>query len=207
MPFHADIPHFPCLLRSEYVYDGQEHHGEYLDVIVFAVDSVAGRAIGFDCMTSFGAQFARLPISAFCWKEAAPEQPLDHLELWNNFSYSVEAHEYEFLSELRCSVLLKDKEWYPGTYMFTLSWYGNAYSERAGDTGFKRAHIIKLDNGNFAAQPNNRIKWFEPSFVTEPFPEKPDFKTNSRIWNVEQGDKWVTENNDRFFYKVQERKS
>jgi len=38
----------------------------------------------------------------------------------------------------------------------------------------KCAHVIALDNGNFAAWPNNRIQWFDPAFIT-PFHEKPDF--------------------------------
>jgi len=32
---------------------------------------------------------------------------------------------------------------------------------------------------NFAAQPNNRVQWFCPAFVT-PFQEKPDYVTNTR---------------------------
>lgn len=202
MPFMADIPPFYCLLRAEYAYNLQSHHGEFIPCLVFAVDSVDGHAIGFDVMTDFGAQFARLPISALCWKEEAPHLPLDWLELWNNLSYEVEAHEYGALRQLRCDVWLKNGTWCPGTYMFTLSWMGSRPAEDAGDGGFKRAHIIRLDNGCFAAQPNNRIRWYEPSFITRPFPANPDFLTNEHIWNCEQGDKWVTEDSERFYYEV-----
>ena len=47
-----------------------------------------------------------------------------------------------------------------GQYMFTLDWYGHEDAEEAGDGGHKCAHVIALDDGNFAAQPNNRIQWF-----------------------------------------------
>ncbi len=202
MAFQADIPHFYCLMKAEYAYDLKSHQGEFFNVLVFGVDSIEGRAVGFEAVTDFGAMFARLPISAFVHKENAPDLSLDYLELWNNFSYSVEAHEFMALRTLRCSTILKDKQWYPGHYMFTLSWFGSPYAEDPGEGGFKRGHVLKLDNGCFAIQPNNRIKWFEPSFITKPFPEKPDFLTNSHIWNCEIGDKWATEDSNKYFYNV-----
>lgn len=161
-----------------------------------------GSAVGFDCMTDFGALFARMPISSLCHREDAPELPLGHLQLWNNFSYDVEAHCYGNLRGLRCSTILKDRKWYDATYQFTLNWKGNNYSDKPGDLGFKRGHFLKLDNGCFAIQPNNRIKWFEPSFITRPFPDKPDFEVNQLEWNCEQGERWVTSDSSDFFYDI-----
>lgn len=206
MSFHADIPHFYCKLRAEYLYDGKSHHGEFEDVLVFGVDSVAGTAVGFEAMTSFGGMFARLPVSALVHRTDAPNLALDYLELWNNFSYSVEAHEWAALKGLRCAVLAKDKVWLPGEYMFTLSWWGSNYAEHPGEGGFKRGQVIRLDNGCFAIQPNNRLRWFEPSFITKPFPTAPGFKTNSQIWNCERGDKWQTADSDDYFYGINQAK-
>jgi hypothetical protein len=55
--------------------------------------------------------------------------------------------------------------------------------------------IIALDNGNFAAQPNNRIQWFCPAFIT-PFTDKPDYLTNTGIWKVER----ETKTTQAYFY-------
>ena len=79
--------------------------------------------------------------------------------------------------------------------MFTLDWFGHEDAEEAGDGGHKCAHVIALDNGNFAAQPNNRIQWFCPAFVT-PFKDKPDYLTNTGVWKVER----ETETTAGFFY-------
>lgn len=204
MSFQADIPHFFCWMRAEYAYDMKSHVGEYFSVMVFGVDSVAGHAVGFDVVTDFGAMFARLPISALVHKKDAPELPLDWLELWNCFSYSVEAHESNALHHSRCAVLMKNKKWSYGEYMFTLSWFGNNWAEDPGEGGFKRGQVIKLDDGNYCIQPNNRIKWFDPSFITKKFPEKPDFLTNSHIWNCEGGN-WVTSDDEKFFYDIEQK--
>jgi hypothetical protein len=201
-----NIPHFHCLLRKEYLYNLQDHFGEFVPCSVFGVTSIPARAITFTCMVNNGAQVARLPISAFCWKETEP-QPLEILELWDCFSYDVTAIEYEYLRGLRASTFLKDKVWYDGEYMFTLDWYGSPSAEGNGEGGYKTAHIIKLDTGNFAAQPNNRICWYEPATIVKPYKEdvsKPDYKVNEQTWKCEGQSKWFTSDDDKYFYDIKE---
>ncbi len=204
MSFTADIPAFFAHMKSEYAYDLKSHKGKFMDVWVIGVDSVEGLAPGFTCLTSFGAMFDRLPISAFVHKKDAPDTPLSWLCMWDNFSYKIEAREWTNIRKLRVGVTMKGREVWPGEYMFTLSWWGNRLSEDPGEGGFKRGHVIKCDNGTFVIQPGNRLRWFEPSFITEPFPAKPDFLTNNHTWKCESGRKWATENSDAFFYDTQE---
>jgi hypothetical protein len=179
------IPRFYCLLRKEFLYNGQAHQGEFVKVCVFGVASIQGRAIGFHVLTENGATFWRLPIHALCHRADAPAMPLELLEVWDCFSYEVSAISFDRLAELRVRARLPDKQWYPGTYQFTLDWHGNADAEDAGDGGHKCAHVVALDNGNYAALPNNCLQWQCPCFIT-PFKEKPDYRTNTRTWKVER---------------------
>lgn len=203
--FTINIPQFYCYVRAEYLYNLESHKGETISCFVFGADSIFGRATCFDIFTDCGAMFARLPISALVHKREAPDIPLDYLQLWSNFSYTFEAHEYIGIRGIDCEVILKDKKWYPGSYMFTFSWFGSSFAEDAGEGGFKRGHMIKLDNGCYCIMPNNRIKFHEASFVTKPWPDNPDFKTNCHNWLVEDGKKWVTEDSDKYFYDVKEK--
>ncbi len=198
----ADIPHFYGLVRREYLYNLESHFNEFQPCWVFGIDSIEGRAVGWNILTDEGAMFSRLPICALCWKRTAPIIPLDRLEMWNCFSYNVEAHEFSALRELRCE-MKTEGEWWPGIYMFTLGWWGSQWAEQPSEGGFKYAHIIKLENGCYAAQPNNRLRWLEPSFITKEFPKKPDFITNDYIWNVENHT-WRTEDSNRYFYETQD---
>jgi hypothetical protein len=150
-------------------------------------------------MLNNGAQIARLPISAFAHKPCDPMK-LEVLQLWGCFSYEIAVSQVSFLKDLRCAVLLKDKQWYEGQYKRTFYWCGSSYAEDPGEGGFKTAHLVALDNGNFALQPNNRMRWWEPSFITKPFPEKPDYLTNTHVWLCESKTKWQTEDSDRMFY-------
>jgi len=212
MSFMVDLPEFYCLMRGEYAYNmDSKRVGTYIPVFVFGADTVEGRAVGFYCYSNVGAMFSRLPISAFVFnhsddngKPSHSNFPLDYLELWDCFSYEFEAKVWGALKGMRCDVILKDGKWYPGQYMFTFGWWGNRLAEDAGEGGFKLGHVIQLDHpfNQYAIQPNNRIRWYEPSFVTKPFPESPDFKTNDQNWKCESRSKWRTSDDDRYFYKI-----
>lgn len=183
---NISIPRFYCLLRKEFLYDGKLHHGEYVKVCVFGIASIHGRALGFHILTESGATFWRLPIHALCHLTGAPIMPLDHLQIWDCFSYDVTATCFDRLSEIRLRAYLEDKQWYEGRYLFTIDWYNSEDAEEAGEGGHKCAHLIALDNGNYAALPNNCLQWLDPAFVV-PYQQRPDFLINTRIWKVEQG--------------------
>lgn len=203
MELNVDVPIMYSNLRMEYLYNLKAHHGELIPCAVFGASSIQGRAIGFHCMLHNGAVIYRMPISAFVHKADAPIMSLEILELWDCLSSTMTCTEYSFLKGLRVDVILKNKQVEQGNYLFTLDWYGSSLSDNPGEGGHKCAHIIQLWNGCYAAQPNNRIRWYEPSFVTVPMLTRPDYETNNLVFSVEnKGDKWTTEDSPRMFYEV-----
>lgn len=199
--FSISIPIFKAYLRNEFLFNLEEQHGEFTPVQVFGLTSLPGRAVGFSVMTDGGAQIARIPVHALVHKEDTPNLPLDWLELWDCFSYQAQAVCYDYLHEMKCKVFLKDKQWYEGQYKFTIDWVGGDYAEEASE--YKCGHVIALDNGCFAIQPNNRIYWTgDPSFITRPLQEFPGYKVNTYNWKCENANKWVTEDSDKFFYQT-----
>lgn len=203
LQFSISIPLFKAYVRNEYLYNLEEQHGNVTPVVAFGCTSLSGRSVGFHIMTNGGAQIARIPVSGLVHKDNAPNLPLDWLQLWDCFSYQVQAVTYDYLSEMKCKVLLKDRNWYEGEYMFTLDWVGGDYAEEASE--YKCGHVIALDNGCFAIQPNNRIFWLgDPSFITQPLTTNPGYKVNTHNWKCENsGTKWLTEDSDKFFYEVE----
>lgn len=200
---NADIPEFECFIRKEFLYDQKGHKGEFERAVCFGISSNPGRAIGFHCFTETGAIIWRLPISALTHGGAVGENlNLETLELWDCFSENVAVHEFRFLSESKVKTILRDGNIYDGEYMFTIDWWGSPSADGAGDLGHKCAHILKLDNGCFAAQPNNRILWSEQAFISKPFGKRPDYLTNTHIFKCENGAKWQTEDTDKMFYGV-----
>lgn len=201
---NSDVPVFSCFVRSEFLYDLQSHHGEYEEVTVFGLASVQGRALGFHVLTERGAQIARLPLSALTFHKHEPHLPLHYLQLWDCFAYDVSVTKFSWLEEMRVKVVLRDRQFFDGSYMFTVDWYGNNDSEEPGDDGHKNAHVIQLDCGCIVAQPNNRVIWHEPSSITDPYRldkgDRPDYLINTHKWKCEIDSKWTAEDSYKMFY-------
>ena len=139
-----------------------------------------------------------------------PSAGLDELELWNSFSYYPTVTHWSILSAASGYYFGKDKKKHYGSYLFTIDWahpdaniLDTDHSEIPHE--HKCAHIIALDDGNFAAQPNNRCIWDLPSFTVKD--NIPDWKVQSNEWNVEDSGKWRTADTDDFFYEIEEQKN
>ena len=205
---NANIPPIYCQLRREYLYDLKLNKGETEDCVVFGLTSIPGRAVLFHTLLTNGAIFWRLPISAFIQKgfecSGVPNQNLVDLELWNSFSYYPSVNTFDFLIGQKCKYLGVDKKFYAGEYLFTIDWahpepniLDTEHSEIPQE--HKCGHVLALDNGNYAIQPNNRILWNVPSFTTAT--HWPDYKVQSSYWNVENKD-FISEDSDNMFYEI-----
>jgi len=209
---NANIPPIYCKIRKEYLYDLKEHQGESSDCVIFGLSSISGRALLFNIMLPNGACFWRLPISAFFQKSYdradVPDMQTNELQLWNSFSYYPSVHCFDWLADVEGKYLGKDKKFYKGQYLFTIDWahpetniLNTEHSEIPQE--HKCAHILALENGNYAAQPNNRIIWHVNSYTTDN--DWPDYSVQNTIWDCEVGD-WITEDSDKMFYDIEEKK-
>jgi len=210
---NANIPVQYAQIKKEYLYDLKKHHGEVCDCIIFGISCITGRAILFHALMENGAIFYRLPISAFIQRgfdrARVPEQRLDELELWNSFSYYPAVNCWDILAGQSGKYFGKDKKTYHGKYLFTIDFahpesniLDTEHSEVPHE--HKCAHILALENGNYAAQPNNRLIWSIPSFTVKD--DIPDWKVQTNEWNVEDESKWRTEDTDKYFYEIEEKK-
>ena len=210
---NANIPPIYCKIKKEYLYDLTGHHGESQDCVIFGIASISGRAILFHCMLPNGAVFYRLPISAFFQKSydraKVPDMQVHQLELWNCFSYWPSVHKFDWLAGLNGKFLGLDKKFYQGQYLFTIDWahpdtniLDVEHSEIPQE--HKCAHILALDNGNYAAQPNNRLLWHVANYTVSN--DWPDYKVQTTHWSVEDKG-WTTEDTDKMFYQIEEKKN
>ena len=211
---NANIPALYSQIRREYLYDLSGHVGEAEDCVIFGMASISGSAILFHAIMENGAVFYRLPISAFIQRsydiQKVPRPRLDELELWNCFSYYPAITTFDILASQTGKYIGKDKKWHAGSYLFTVDWahpesniVNTEHSEIPHE--HKCAHILALNDGNYAAQPNNRLIRSIPSFTVRD--EIPDWKVQTSEWNVEDTGKWKTEDTDKFFYKIEEKKN
>ena len=202
MTLNIDVPHFNVFVRAQFLYNRESHFGQLIPGIVFGVSSITNRALGFHVMLNNGAVFWRLPIHAFVWKEIEYKQLNDvsQRQLWDNISYNITVNKFEFLKDKECNVFLDNKQ-LKAKYMFTVDYYNSEYSESPDQ--HKCSHILMVEDGTFASQPNNRILWLDKSWVKPP-KERPDYKINTYIDYCEDSIDSVTENN--YIYQVNNEK-
>lgn len=204
------LPPIDVMVRKEYLYDLEKGHGEYTPGVWISVKSVQYKALYFETLlTEYGALYDKLPLSAFVWKTPHGNLPLDTLQLWDCFDYHLTVIEKPILA--RCEFFGKDKKMHGGEYMFTID---NAhpdgsvldvnYSEH--DPEHKSFNVIKLDNGQFAAQPNNRVL-FRDSSLTPSKLLQPDFKVCTQNYAVEIEPKWSVGHTDEWQYKTEDEKN
>ena len=215
----VNLPPVECFIRKEFLYDlekdstnqyGYRGAGEYEPCVWVTAKSIKGRAWYIESLiTQYGGLYDKLPLHAYVWKTDVGElKDLDMLQCWDCFSYELSIIEKSNLKGLK--VKYKDKlgEWSYGNYMFTID---NVVSDpNVIDVTYtqipsehKSFNFIKLDNGQFAAQPNNRMIWFEPSHTPSKL-KKPDFKVSTHVWSVEDKPKWRVGDSDDYFYEILE---
>ncbi|MDB4349984.1 hypothetical protein OAA57_00210 [bacterium] len=202
------LPPTPVYVRKEYLYDLETGHGELTPGIWVSVKSITGKALYFETLlTEYGALYDKLPISAFLWKDDYNPNdllPLDVLQLWDCFDYYLTVTQKPLLSN--CEFFGKDRKMHTGEYEFTID---NCHQDHSLlDTNFsehdpehKSFNIIRLDNGQFAAQPNNRVIWRDSSLIPSEL-KKPDFKVCTQNYRVETEPKWSVGHTDEWQYKT-----
>jgi hypothetical protein len=202
-----NLPPVEVFVKKEYLYNHQKGHGELTPGMWISLRSTQGKALYFETLLlEYGALYDKLPISAFVWKESYDKDnqlSLDTLQIWDCFDYDITIIKKPLL--INCEFFGKDKKMHKGVYMFTVdtchaqsSTLDINFSEH--DPEHKTFNVIKLDNGQIAAQPNNRVVFTDQSLV--PVERKtPDFKVCTQNYQVENTPKWSVGHTDEWAYK------
>ena len=210
------IPPLKVWVKKEFLRDHESGHGEWELGVMVSARAIPGNAMLFQVLLENGALRDKLPIHSFVWCTKRWEEhckdnepPFHYLQLWNCFSANFSAVEINYLSGLRVDTVLKDRSVASGRYLWSFQW-GSDMTHQVDltlavcPTEHKSGHFIMLDNGMFAIQPNNRLRFYEPSHVTKKFPDRPEYKVNTDEWNCEAHSKWMTESTNNWDYDVTE---
>ena len=214
MNFVANVPYIKCYVRKEYLYDLEKGHGEFEECVLIAVKSMQGKALIFEAyLPAYGACFDKFPLSAFVWKKDIKEEeqlPLGQIELWDAFSYDIQIWTKRMLRNCDVDIYVPGKGKVGGEYLFTIdsvhsdpNMINTSVAEVPSE--HKQFNFGKLVNGQYSAQPNNRMLWYEQSLTPSEL-KMPDFKVASKYYFCEQDHKWVFGDSDEYFYKEKERK-
>ncbi len=204
----SSLPPLKCFVRREFLYNFTKGHGEYEPAIWVSIKALRGQVFRIESLLpNYGALYDKLPIHAYVWHTDNPGLlPIDTLQLWDCMGYRFTVVEKIGLRNLGVKFMAKDKTWVFGQYLFTVDFCADGQDL---DTGFteqaeehKSFNFIRLDNGQFACQPNNRCLWYDQSLIPNET-KCPDFQAARHIWTVDGTRKWSA--GDNWFYNIEER--
>jgi hypothetical protein len=142
------------------------------------------------------------------------ELPLNELCMWDSFSYNISVTTFYQLADIKMTYFSRRKVKRSGKYLFTLDWtigdfneLNFGYADVSGQ--HKCGHVIELDDGNYAIQPNNRLRVFDPSMAADPSNPLIHRLVNTKTWSVEDTSKWITDEHEEgsYDYDYKETKS
>ena len=203
---NENIKSFKCFVRLSHFTKNEKDNDKYHNAYAFGIQSISGKILTFHIMTDYGMLRSRVPISEIFLKEPTSDIPFHFKQLWDCFSENVTVTEYEFLKGKRGEVVLKDKTKVWVTYLMTIDWFDNSYSDEPSD--YKCGHLLVSDDGYLLCQPNNRIFWKDSNWITTDFPlNLKDIKVDNLLPSVEtSSDRWISEDGDSYYYDIKENK-
>lgn len=203
-----NLPPVHCYIRKEFLYDFEKGHGEFVPCIWVSLKTIRGQAFRIEAyLPDYGALYDKLPLNAFVSRADALGEmiPLDHLQIWDCFSYNATIVQKSFLTNLSAKFLSKTNTWHHGNYMFTVdnaspdpNIIDTTYSEWPED--HKSFNFIELSSGQYAAQPNNRTIFLDPASNPKEL-KFPDFRVCTKTYRVEQNAKWALGDTNTVMYE------
>jgi hypothetical protein len=187
-------------VRREFLYNFEKGHGEFEPAIWVSLKALRGQVFRIESLLpAYGALYDKLPIHAYVWHTDNPGLlPIDTLQLWDCMGYRFTVVEKIGLRNLGVKFMAKDKTWVFGQYLFTVDFCADGQEAEE----HKSFNFIRLDNGQFACQPNNRCLWYDQSLIPNET-KCPDFQAARHIWTVDGTRKWSA--GDNWFYNIEER--
>lgn len=166
---NANLPYVHSYIRKEFT--GLEICQGY----IFGVKSMINRPLHFHFQGCNGAVFWNMPISAFYHKDNYDRldedegKRLSMLESWDCQSNDIAVTTFAFLQNRRVDVFCRDAKWRSGHYITTIDDYEGDLNQLnvgySNDQDSKCFHFIQLEDGNFAVQPNNLLRWHNADFI------------------------------------------
>ena len=199
---NENIPSFKALCKLSHMTKNVDDSESYIDVYVFGIQSIPGKILTFHVMTDTGMLRSRVPISELFVRQPNEDVPAHYKQLWDCFGEHVSVTSFDFMAGKRAQVMLKDKSMVWATYMFTVDWFDNPYSDEPSD--YKCGHILSSDDGYLLCMPNNRIIWRDSNWITKELPSDLSiYKVDTELISVESfSDRWVSEDTDSFYYDI-----
>jgi hypothetical protein len=157
---HANAPAFSVDIEKQFLYDMDERYaGQAQRGTVFGISSYPGEALTLQVLLDDGSMFSYIPLHAISSKPVRQPLELSDLVYKNCPGPGIEITAYDHLKGEVSAYFRKKDLWLGGRYLFTIDWYEDN----------EQFHMIELENGQYAALPNHKVKFKDGPRSFEPY--------------------------------------
>jgi hypothetical protein len=168
-----DLPKpIKAVIAEMYLYDMDETKTAWVPCKVFAIDAYPGEALTVTVLLDDGAMFNYIPLDAVMTKvpeEGASLFPYADLVYNNCIGGKVAVTVHEALKQPAWAYFKNKQQWIGAEFVCCLDFY----------EGNDLMNFLILENGQFAALPNHKVKFG----ATAP-KELPQYKKLRQVWKV-----------------------
>jgi hypothetical protein len=169
---------------------------EFEPAWLVSVRAMRNRPLCFQAwMEKYAACYDKIPPQCIYWYEPEgdhPALPLHKIQMWECLSGSIEIWRKDQLNDVPVLVNLgRDMKPIGGHYWFTIDYMPEGQAQGILDVGdselmeeHKEGNVIRLENGQIAIYPNNRIKWLPVSLTGK------DAAATIPDWDVATNAQW-----------------
>lgn len=171
-----NVPYILAYVRDAYLFNFEGVSTGITECYIFGVKCLLNKPLSFHCQLENGAVFWGLPISAFVtkkeyerWDQGREEEFVINEALWWNCqSNDCDVTTFHYLEGSKGELRSRTGKIRKGTYLFTVDDFSDNRKIQIGysqDPDSKCFHVFAMEDGWFAAYPNDKIRWINPNFV------------------------------------------
>ena len=176
---HVSLPfHIYVFVDNKYL-DGSVGHT--LGVL-HGLYARMGQVVLTDILLETGAHWSGVPIHGISSRQNPDcNKFLDEIQPWGAMGEELSVSHLDYLEGLQVEIF--GEKWKGRSTGLVLDWY-DGYSRYPQQ--HKCLHLLEMDSGHYTLQPNNYIRWRDPSFVVEEdFYKCKNYRRSDKVWYPE----------------------
>jgi hypothetical protein len=183
---HCQLPHHLYVWCDNKFINGKE--GTTAGVL-HGLFSRQGQIVMTHVLLETGAHWTGVPLHGIYSVETPDSEVTPHsVQPWGAMGSEINCTKLNYLEGLRVEIFKSG--WRGRSTGIIVDWFDgfSRYPEQ-----HKPLHLLEMDTGHYSLQPNNYLRWFDPSFIDQNrWRETKDYRRGEQVWWPEDG---FSENN------------
>jgi len=173
---HCALPHHLYVWVDNKYLDGSRG---VTPGVLHGICARPGQVVLCHLLLETGAHWTGVPIHGISCKEIVPAPlPVGRIQPWGAMGSEINVTHLPYLEGLQVEVF---KELWKGRSTGIIVDWDDGFTRHPDQ--HKALHLLEMETGHYCLQPNNYLKWRDPSFVDESkWPIAKNYRRGEEVW-------------------------